>query len=198
MGLREAKRYIDKLRKKQDNPYLWPDFLTGLPDRAAVLNKIEKVFPRIGRYGIAYIRIGNIHPYLLKYGSERHADVIQWAAGILKTLSDESRGSFVGTVGTHDFVLIAKKDELKGMVKKANKLFSNKMRGFYSKEDINRGYVISFKRDDGERVEIGFMGFVSALLTSPPSVERLNLIPALEGVCRSMEQTGEEFKEVSI
>lgn len=198
MGLREAKKYIDKLRKKQDNPYLWPDFLTGLPDRAAVLNKIERIFPRIGRYGIAYIRISNIHPYLLKYGSERHADVIQWAAGILKTLSDESRGIFVGTVGTHDFVLIAKSGELKGMVKKANKLFRNKMKGFYSKEDIKRGYVISFDRDDGERVEIGFMGLISALLTSPPSVERMNLIPALEGVCRGMEQSGEEIKEVSI
>jgi GGDEF domain-containing protein len=198
MGLREAKEYIDALRKKQDNPFLWPDYLTGLPDRAAVLSKIEKVFPKIGRYGIAYLRIANIHPYLLKYGSERHTDAIQWAAGILKTVSKEVKGSFVGTVGTHDFLLIAPVGEIKGMIRKANRLFKSKIKTFYSRDDRERGYVISFRRDDGERVEIGFMCLVSVVLLTPPSIERINLIPALEGHCRLMEQTGETIKEVTV
>ncbi len=196
--MREAKEYIDTLRKRQDNPFLWPDYLTGLPDRAAVLSKIEKVFPRIGRYGIAYLRIANIHPYLLKYGSDRHADAIQWAAGILKTVSKEVKGSFVGTVGTHDFLLIARAGDIKSIIRKANRLFRNKIKTFYSGDDRKRGYVISFRRDDGERVEIGFMSLVSVVLLTPPSVERMNLIPALEGHCRLMEQTGETIKEVTV
>jgi hypothetical protein len=43
MGLTEAKKYIQHLHKKQDNPYLWPDYLTGLPDKSAIIKKMESV-----------------------------------------------------------------------------------------------------------------------------------------------------------
>jgi hypothetical protein len=62
VGVAEARRYIEELHKKQENPYLWPDFLTGLPDKAAIINKLEDVFPKLGGLSIAYVRIINIHP----------------------------------------------------------------------------------------------------------------------------------------
>ncbi len=39
MGLAEAKKYIQELHKKQSDPFLWPDYLTGLPDKAAIIKK---------------------------------------------------------------------------------------------------------------------------------------------------------------
>ncbi len=195
MGLREAKKYIETVRKKQDNPFLWPDFLTGLPDRAAVLKKLDSVYPRIGKHSIAYVRIANIHPFILKYGSQLHAEVIQWAAAILKTAASGRRGSFVGTVGTHDFVVIASTGEIRKILREANNLFKKKMLSLYNSDDRKRGYVISFKRDNGESMEIGFMKLVSALVSSMPEIDRLNLIPAIERFCRGLEETGEDIKE---
>ena len=69
MGLTVAKDYIKELHKRQENPYLWPDYLTGLPDKAAIIHRLAEVYPRLGRYAIAYVRVANVHPYLLKYGA---------------------------------------------------------------------------------------------------------------------------------
>ena len=42
MGFKEAKKYISELHKKQDDPYLWPDYLTGLPDKNAIVQKNKR------------------------------------------------------------------------------------------------------------------------------------------------------------
>ena len=98
MGLREAQEYITRLHKLQDNPYNWPDYLTGLPDRAAVLKKIDEVYDKFDRYSVAYVRIVNVHPYLLKYGDSKHAEIIQWAAGLLKTTAASFRRCWTTSV----------------------------------------------------------------------------------------------------
>jgi GGDEF domain-containing protein len=193
MGLRDAKKYIESLRKKQDNPFLWPDYLTGLPDRAAVLRKLDSIFPKIGRYALAYIRIANIHPYLLKYGSDHHAEIIQWAAAILKTNAAEIKGGFVGTVGTHDFFVISKTEDLLRLYKRSNNLFKKKMLSLYSSKDKKHGYVLRFERFTGDEVNIGFMKLVSSCLSSPPDIERINVIPYLAAICRKAEESGEDI-----
>ncbi|RMG68894.1 MAG: hypothetical protein D6710_09570 [Nitrospirae bacterium] len=187
MGLKEAKRYIQELHKKQDNPFLWPNYLTGLPDRQAVLKKLDSVYPKIGSYGIAFVRIGNIHPYLLKYGYNRHSELIQWAAAILKTSCKGVRGSFVGTVGTHDFLLIAPAKRLDSLLSASDRLFRKKAMQFYNETDRSRGYIFSFKDDSGSNVKVGLMKLISYVIKEKPEVEKLNLIPYLERLCREKE-----------
>jgi len=67
MSLKEAKKYIDELHKKQGNPYIWPDFLTGLPDKAAILLRLDEIYPRMGEYAISLVRIANVNPYRRAY-----------------------------------------------------------------------------------------------------------------------------------
>ncbi len=197
MGLREARKYIEELHKRQDNPYLWPDYLTGLPDRQGILKKLDSVYPKLGKYAIAFVRIANIHPYILKYGSNHHAEIIQWAAAILKTLSAEVKGGFVGTVGTHDFVLITRASAIEGVLKKANSLFKKKALSYYSDDDRKRGYVLSFRSNDGEAVKVGFMKFVVAVANSPVGIEKMEIIPALSRLCTYAEETGEDRIELT-
>ena len=189
MGLREAKKYLDELHRKQDNPFLWPNYLTGLPDRQAVLKKLETVYPKIGRYAVAFVRIANIHPYLLKYGYNNHSELIQWAAAILKTTCSGVKGSFVGTVGTHDFLVIAQTKKIDNIIKEADRLFRKKALKFYNETDRSRGYIFSFKDDSGANVKVGLMKFISFVLKEPPGIERINLIPYMEKICREMEAT---------
>jgi GGDEF domain-containing protein len=188
MGLTEAKKYIQKLHKKQENPYLWPDYLTGLPDKSAIIKKLEDVFPKLGKYSIAYVRIANIHPYLIKYGPDRHADIIQWAAAVLKTTCDKCAGCFVGTLSTHDFILICETKNVIKHIKSANRLFARKVESYYTKEDVNKQITLTFKKNGGT-VNIGLMKLASVIVDKKPQFEKSLLIHHMGRVCQELERT---------
>ncbi|GAB4387363.1 MAG: hypothetical protein Kow0025_00490 [Thermodesulfovibrionales bacterium] len=185
MGLREAKRYITELRKKQGNPFLWPDFLTGLPDKAAVIEKTTEIYPKLGKYSISYLRIANIDPYLIKYGSDRHAEIIQWAAALLKTTA-EKYDCFVGAYDTHDFVSICEKSKARDFLRESSQLFDRKIKTFYSREDLGRESFMSFARE-GKKVDIGFMRLVGYTVDEPTGISKDRLLPYMCKLCKEQE-----------
>lgn len=186
MGLNDAKRYISDLMKKQSDPYQWPDFLTGLPDRAAINAKLKEIYPRIEYHCVFYFRIKNIHPYLAKYGTKSHVEIIQWAAAILKTNSDKV-GGFVGTINTHDFVAICKKTECEDFELSVRNEFQKKARGFYNETDIKNGAVISFA--NGSNVhKVGLMSFAYASTIEMDTLPIELVIPTLEKRCTAREK----------
>lgn len=181
MSLRDAKKYISELRKRQDDPFQWPDYLTGLPNAHAIIKKTNEVYPKLGRYAIAYICIGNINTYLIKYGSERHAEIIQWAAAILKTTADK-HGCFVGASKSHDFVAIGKKQDIKAFLEDANKLFDKKAKSFYDKRDLDSKSVLSFV-SNGKPVNLGLMRLAFSSIDSKTDIPREDVLPYLERNC---------------
>lgn len=191
MGLAEARKYITELHKKQSDPGSWPDFVTGLPGKAAILRQLGIVYPKLGREAVVYLRISNIYPYLMKYGYERHADLIEWAAAILKTTSDRVRGAFVGAMDSHDFVVTARRTEIDGILEEARDLFAKKTASLYSPEDRKRKYIIAF-RADGDDVHVGLMGLVGARVAEKPPVARLDFLPYLAALCSEIEKTEED------
>jgi GGDEF domain-containing protein len=186
MGLAEAKKYIRELHKKQDDPYLWPDFLTGLPDRNAIVRKLEHIFPRLGRYSIAYVRISNIHPYLIKYGPDRHAEIIQWAAAILKTSCEKGPECFVGALSTHDFVVMCETNNMVKHIKDAGRLFDKKIKTFYSAQDLRRKTTLSFRKE-GEDVHIGLLRLTAIIAQERPGVTKSDLLQHMARLCESAE-----------
>ncbi|MBI5641621.1 MAG: hypothetical protein HZA17_14470 [Nitrospirae bacterium] len=186
MGLTEAKKYLKELHKKQENPFLWPDYLTGLPDKSSILKKFEEVYSRLGKYSIAYIRIANIHPYIIKYGPDNHADIIQWAAAILKTVCDTCGNCFVGTLSTHDFIMICETGNMEGHIDEARKIFDRRIKAYYTKEDLRNKTTLSFDRN-GTQVKIGMMKLISVIVDRRPNVERKDLIHIMGKACELME-----------
>ncbi len=159
MGIGEARKYISQLHRKQDNPDFWPDFLTGLPDKTATIRKVNEVQPRLGRYSVVLLRIANVQPYLLKYGSRRHTEIIQWAAAILKTTMDRW-GGFVGAYDTHDFIAVCGKKDSEEFLKEAARVFGKKIKSFYTEEDLRKKNILSFPGEGGQ-VEVGIMELIS-------------------------------------
>lgn len=188
MSLSEARKYIQELHKKQENPYLWPDYLTGLPDKSAIIKKLEEVFPKLGKYSIAYVRIANIHPYVIKYGPDKHADIIQWAAAVLKITCEKCKGCFVGTLSTHDFILICETQNMVRHIKSAGKLFAKRVTAYYTKEDLNKQTTLSFKKNGGV-VNIGLMRLASVIVDKKPRFEKNLLIHHMGRVCQELERT---------
>jgi len=181
MSLKDAKKYISDLHKRQDDPLQWPDYLTGLPDNHAIIRKSKEIYPKLGRYAIAYICIGNINSYLIKYGSQRHAEIIQWAAAILKTTADR-HDCFVGASRSHDFVAMGRKEDLKACLAEAEKLFNRKVKAFYDRRDIESKSVLSFK-SGGESVRVGLMKLISSVIDSKTNIPREDLLAHLEKNC---------------
>jgi GGDEF domain-containing protein len=188
----DAKRYIEELHRKQENPYLWPDFLTGLPDKTAIIKKLEEVFPKVGKVSIAYVRIANVHPYLIKYGPDKHAAIIQWAAAILKTTCEECKKCFVGTLGTHDFIMVCDTEDMPKHLREAGRIFRKKAESYYTKEDLRNKIVLSINRTDG-RVNIGLMRLVSVIVNRRLPVEKQHLIQNMGRVCEALEGTDEDI-----
>ena len=182
MGIREAQKFINDHRKKQSDPFLWPDFMTGLPDRAAVQKMVEKYYPKLKTYCISYICIENIQPYLVKYGSKNHVDIIQWAAGILKTTADKYDG-FVGILDTHDFIVICKRKDFDEFIKKVTSDFERKAHTFYTDKDLSNGYVLSFSRE-GSDVRMGLMS-LKYRTTNGMNLPREQVLLELERACSS-------------
>lgn len=196
MGISEAKKYIQDLHKRQENPYLWPDFLTGLPDKAAIIKRLEEIYPDIGRYSVAYVRIANIHPYLIKYGPDRHAEIIQWAAAILKTTCEKCSKCFVGTMNTHDFVIMC---ETKNMIKhfrEAARTFNKKVEAYYTREDQASKTTLSFNRD-GEKINIGLMALKAVIADRKLSIKKSHLLQDMGKTCESLERTEEDIVVMS-
>jgi len=191
MSLARARDYIKDLHRRQTNPYLWPDYLTGLPDKAAILHRLDEVYPKLGRMSIAYVRIRNVDPFLVKYGSSHHADIVQWAAAILKTVAeDHNRRNFVGALETHDFVVMARTDQIDAILKKASQLFRRRAQSFYKETDRKKGYLVSFRRDR-KQVRIGLMELIHVVTSSAYGIPQSLLLPHLEDRCAELEDTGE-------
>ncbi len=191
MGLLEARKYIQQLHKRQSDPFLWPDFLTGLPDKAAILKKLEEVYPNLGKFSIVYVRIANIHSYLIKYGPNHHADIIQWAAAILKTSVARCKHGFVGTLNTHDFMVMCESRKMVKLMDEATELFERQMRKYYSAKDLKNRTTLSFIKNEGTNIRVGLMKLVYVVADKKLSVERGDLILNMADICDAVEGSGE-------
>lgn len=196
MGIAEARKYIQQLHKRQENPYLWPDFLTGLPDKSAIIKRLEEVYPHIGRFAVAYVRIANIHPYLIKYGPDKHAEIIQWAAGILKTTCEKCSKCFVGTLSTHDFVIMCETKNMVKHFKEAARTFKKKVETFYSTEDLKSKTTMSFNRN-GENINIGLMSLKAVIADKKPNIKKSRLLQDMGRACEGIEGSGEDIMVMS-
>jgi len=193
MATSEAKKYIQDLHKKQKNPYLWPDYLTGLPDKASIIKKMDEVFPKLGEYSIAYVRIANIQPYLIKYGPDRHAEIIQWAAAILKTSFDRNPNGFVGTLSTHEFIGMYQTKKMAKVFDEAREAFRKKVSAFYSKEDLRNDLTLSFGGNDGKKINRGLMKFIAVVADRKLRVKKGQLIRNMARICDAIEGTESEI-----
>lgn len=160
----------------------WPDFLTGLPDHAAVVRKVDEVYDKLGHYCVVYFRIDNIDPYLAKYGTDRHVEIIEWAAAILKTSIDNYKG-FVGTVGTHEFLAVCLASDCEEIVETTRKAFRKRTRDFYRPDDLKEGAVLSFSTNVGKNIRLGLMDFKCCIADYNCDVSKDKFIPNLKEIC---------------
>ncbi|CCJ32833.1 GGDEF domain-containing protein [Caloramator australicus] len=125
--------------------------LTGLPGNILIENTLSDVITKGKKVSILYFDINNFKAYNDTYGFENGDRVIKLTSNIITDclklhLKDNY---FLGHIGGDDYIAIIEEDDFEFINKICTEIaekFDTHIKGFYTLEDIAKGYVISPNR----------------------------------------------------
>ncbi|MCX7904777.1 MAG: GGDEF domain-containing protein, partial [Caloramator sp.] len=125
--------------------------LTGLPGNILIENTLSDVISKGKKVSILYFDINNFKAYNDTYGFENGDRIIKLTSNIIMNflslyLKDNY---FLGHIGGDDYIAIIEEDDhefIKKICMAIAEEFDEQIKGFYTLEDINKGYVISQNR----------------------------------------------------
>lgn len=161
--------------------------LTKLPGNVSILNEIESRIRKGVKFAVCYIDLDKFKAYNDKYGFEKGDRIIQETARIIIRAVEEvgAKKDFIGHVGGDDFVIVTIPERVKKISQKIIEKFDRRIPTFYSREDKQRGYIIS-KNRQGQEVQVPILSISIAVVTNQKS--------PLEHVAQ-VSQKGAEIKE---
>lgn len=123
--------------------------LTGLPGNIAIEREIEKRMNSNILFEIAYIDMDNFKAYNDAYGFKAGDKIILLLAKIISHICNKKgKGAFfIGHVGGDDFVIIGSANKLEKMCHCIVSLFERLSKVFYSKEDLQNGFITGKTRE---------------------------------------------------
>lgn len=119
--------------------------LTGLPGNIIIEDKVKQCIEEEYEFSIAYLDLDNFKAYNDAYGFNNGDLMIKTVVSCMKAVC--TRDEFLGHVGGDDFVIIANHYDLEEECKEITEQFSQAIRGLYSKDDLERGYICSQNRN---------------------------------------------------
>ncbi|MDT8715501.1 EAL domain-containing protein [Clostridium sp. 19966] len=127
--------------------------LTGLPGNRIIDSKLEEAIQDREKLCAVYFDLDNFKGYNDLYGFENGDRVIMMTAEILlNNISCCNEQGFLGHVGGDDFVAIINQDSAEEILENVIYNFDSKIKNYFSKEDVERGYFISHNRKGEEDV----------------------------------------------
>ncbi|MDL2234810.1 response regulator [Christensenellaceae bacterium OttesenSCG-928-L17] len=138
--IRNTLRRID--RNRSANP------LTGLNGNLEIQREINSRIARKEPFAVVYIDLDNFKSFNDVYGFAKGDMAIKLTADILleQVRLFGNSNDFVGHIGGDDFVFITTPDKAADICKECILQFDEKIRLLFSKEDVERGYIISVNR----------------------------------------------------
>jgi len=122
--------------------------LTKLPGNTAIENLVSSCLNSNEKFGFLYLDLDNFKAYNDAYGFTNGDLMIKTTADCMKEccLKDE----FMGHIGGDDFVIIADYWNVEELCQSIIDKFQEKINVLYTKEDLDRGYIISKNRNGSE------------------------------------------------
>ncbi|WP_443595026.1 GGDEF domain-containing protein [Agathobacter sp.] len=136
--LLEAAISIQVHRAVETNP------LTGLPGNTVIDERVHDLTSGTRPYAIVYMDIDNFKAYNDAYGFNNGDRMIQALADSMRQCC--TNGEFLGHIGGDDFVLIKEQTEIMPLLAKITECFQEYIEPLYSREDYERGYIVSKDR----------------------------------------------------
>ena len=130
---------LKKIKAKAENT----NPLTKLPGNIVIQEKIEKHIAENHAFTMLYCDLDNFKAFNDKYGIHKGDDTIKLTAAIFKE-AIENRGNnedFIGHEGRDNFLLLTTPEKQSQISAYITKEFDKRVRAFYNKDDLNRGYI---------------------------------------------------------
>jgi len=127
--------------------------LTRLPGNVSILNEIQSRIDKNQPFSVCYIDLDKFKAFNDKYGFEKGDVVIKNTARILIS-SVQEKGApqdFIGHIGGDDFVIVTTPDRAEPLSKTVITTFDSMMPGLYTKEDREKGYVVTRDRQQKKK-----------------------------------------------
>jgi diguanylate cyclase (GGDEF)-like protein len=123
--------------QRQANP------LTGLPGNVSIEREVDRRLGSKQEFVFMYADIDNFKAFNDYYGYRRGDDAIKMTAEILAEAVKAKGGEedFIGHIGGDDFVVITTPENTGAIGSTVVKIFDQRARHLFDKEDLDRGYV---------------------------------------------------------
>ncbi len=117
--------------------------LTGLPGNVQIQAEMKKRLLKQETFAILYVDLDNFKAYNDVYGFSNGDEIIKFTAKVISQYvhNVEDSSNFVGHIGGDDFVAIVDKTDYDKICQEIIIEFDTGVEAFYSKEDMERGYV---------------------------------------------------------
>ncbi|NQT46470.1 MAG: diguanylate cyclase [Candidatus Omnitrophica bacterium] len=133
-----------KMRAKAENA----NPLTKLPGNIVIHDEIDNRIKAKTKFAVIYSDLDNFKAFNDKYGIGLGDQAIKLTADILKeSLKHGNSDDLLGHEGGDDFVMITTPDKTKTITDYICKEFDKRIRQFYSKEDLDQGFIMASSRD---------------------------------------------------
>jgi EAL domain-containing protein (putative c-di-GMP-specific phosphodiesterase class I)/GGDEF domain-containing protein/CBS domain-containing protein len=158
-GIVTVKDLLEKTTELEVNFARHLNPLTGLPGNMLIEQKLVSVLSENKPFTILYMDIDDFKVYNDIYGFEKGDRVLQYLSEILTgcLAMSGSCNSFIGHIGGDDFIVILESYETDEICKRLIHSFDIGRSGFYSREDIERGFIINRNRR-GVEERFGLIG----------------------------------------
>jgi diguanylate cyclase (GGDEF)-like protein len=122
--------------------------LSGLPGNLAIEKNIERFITAQEPCSILYIDLDNFKAYNDTYGFGNGDRVLQFVARLLADTIPV--GNFIGHIGGDDFIAILNTYDIEGICDSFISRFDEGIRAFFSKADLDTGYIVAKNRKGEE------------------------------------------------
>ncbi|PLR85145.1 GGDEF domain-containing protein [Bacillus sp. V33-4] len=146
-GIVSIRELLIKLSEVQIRIARYSNPLTGLPGNSVIEETLQEVLS-YRSFSVLYIDIDSFKVFNDTYGFREGDELIRETANIVTEtiLTADNEPSFVGHIGGDDFIAVIPHFHHEGICNSIITRFDNSIHRFYSKEDLEKGYVQAISR----------------------------------------------------
>lgn len=158
-GIVTVKDLLEKTTELEVNFARHLNPLTGLPGNMLIEQKLVSILSDTKPFTILYMDIDDFKVYNDIYGFEKGDRVLQYLSEILTgcIAMDNPGNNFIGHIGGDDFIVILESYETDEICKRIIHSFDIGRSGFYSQDDIEKGFILNQNRH-GIEERFGLIG----------------------------------------
>lgn len=146
----DADELIARIRMilKRNRQVLDTNPLSKLPGNPSIQARVEREIQRGKIFAVLYLDLNNFKAYNDTYGFEAGDRVLKATANLLVklTIQNENSEDFIGHIGGDDFIVVTDYERSEDLARRIASAFDEIAPSFYSKEDRDRGHIVSTDR----------------------------------------------------